>query len=120
MDSSELLTSICEALESLNASRLAGHYAESAEFIDAADAQLVKGKVALLGMYERLFSVPATRFTVTSAFIAEDQAAIEWIWEADNPETGEHRSVSGASIIRMQEGEISRETIYYDGRQAPV
>ena len=120
MTDSSVLASLSKALESLDAPRLVDHYAEDAEVAETVDRQVVKGKPALLSMYQRLFSLPGTRFTVTIAFMAQDLAAIEWIWESDNPKSGQHLSVPGASISKLEHGKVSRETIYYDGRQAPV
>ncbi len=120
MPSPITLSSLSHALESLNPELLVEYYADDAIFEDVVGDQIVQGKAALLQMYQSLFSLPATSFTVTGGFVSEAGAALQWTWETNHPETGQHHMVRGASIIKFNGNKIIRETIYYDSGKAPI
>lgn len=109
-----------EALESLDADKLVSHYAEDAVLLDPCLGQdwSVRSKSNLKAYFKELFSLPGVKFEVTSVFGCDGWAAAEWIWSGNKLGSDARFSIKGASVIQMHEGKITRETIYYDPRQA--
>lgn len=106
------------ALETLDAGRIVACYADAFVFEDIASNELITD-IGKLGLYfERLFSLPGVSFSDVVLFGGEDWAALEWTWSGARRSGQGDYQVRGASIIELRDGQIARETIYYDPRPA--
>ena len=68
-----------------------------------------------------LAAIPDFKLEVKSFFVAGDWVGCEWVETGTqtgamgaHPPTGKSFSVTGASILELREGKISREALYWD------
>jgi steroid delta-isomerase-like uncharacterized protein len=114
----DIFQRVTAALESLDTETLVSCYADEFLFEDIPSNEVITNKEELRAYFQRLFSLPNVRFSNASFFACEDKGAGEWIWSGTKPSSGVEFSVRGASIIELQDGKISRETLYFDPRPA--
>lgn len=62
---------------------------------------------------KRLFDTDA-RAEVTDGFVGAAWAVVGWSFSATRQETRGEVTLRGASVSELQDGQISRQTVYYD------
>ncbi|KPL19074.1 MAG: hypothetical protein AMJ92_05115 [candidate division Zixibacteria bacterium SM23_81] len=114
----DVLQMIKTALESLDTETLVSCYADEFVFEGIPSNETVTNKEELRPYFQRLFSLPNVQFSNVLFFACEDKGAGEWVWSGTKPSSGVEYSVRGASLIKLRDGKISRETLYFDPRPA--
>ena len=123
----ELIAAWQDAILALDADRTVANYAAEAIYEDPAAAnderypEVRTGHDAIRSLYEGIFSLPRVSFAFVSSFVAADgrAAAVEWVWCGDRLDCGDEYEIRGLSLLRLGDGRITHETIYYDTSYAP-
>lgn len=110
----ELLKEAAEALVACDVDAIVPLYADDAVFEDVPSGESYRGKPAVRGMFEALFSAPETRFRVAAIRPGESWGALEWLWSGRTRKTGTPFEVRGVSILEIPGPKVAREIIYYD------
>ncbi|NIN96438.1 MAG: hypothetical protein GTO49_15995 [Anaerolineae bacterium] len=118
MEKVSVLARAKAALENLDANKLVACYADDFLFDDVPAKEAIDQRDGLTSYYERLFDLPGVGFSDVVIYQSEQWAALEWTWSGSKQDSEERFKVRGASIIELREGEIRRETLYYDPRPA--
>ncbi len=110
----DILRKAKEALVSLDTQALISLYSDDFVFEDTSSGEILTDKGALREYFDRLFSLPAVRFSNVHFFSCGDQGAGEWTWSGKSLESGTDYAIRGASLFLLSEEQIEKETIFYD------
>jgi ketosteroid isomerase-like protein len=116
----ELLQRAAQALAACDVDAIMTLYADDGVFEDASAGESYRGKAAVRGMFEALFSPPHTRFRIAAVRSGERWGALEWIWSGRTRKSGTPFDVRGVSILEIPGPKVVKETIYYDPAPALV
>lgn len=103
------------------------HYTEDIEFEDPIFGERVQGRDALRKSFSSFFFTGVTKLAFRRWSGGEKGGAVEWEWSADW--AGDRRFlgfdvshkrfvVRGVSVLSLREGQIARQTDYWDARGA--
>ena len=114
---------IC-AWNSHNTEKIAEFFAEDGIHEDVAVGSIFHGKTELKGGLAPLFAAcPDFKLEMKTLFVAGDWVAQEWVMSGTQTgefsglgiaATGKRFSVRGASITKLRDGKIARNTDYWD------
>jgi hypothetical protein len=112
-ESVELVEEWAEAVRAEDAERISKLYTEDAVWYDDAGDDRFTG---VAGAYRgwNIFGVIDGVTSVDVIAIGEDRAAVRWTFGLQGDER-----ITGVSILELDDGLISAETVYYDSAQAP-
>jgi steroid delta-isomerase-like uncharacterized protein len=114
-EGSSILTEYGEAWSSGDASQVAALYTEDAVREDIPTGTTSRGRAEIEAFAANLFETDAdVRLEVTDGFVGETWAVVEWTFSGTRKETGGEVTFRGASVLELADGQISRETDYYD------
>jgi steroid delta-isomerase-like uncharacterized protein len=114
-EGSSILTEYGEAWSSGDASQVAALYTEDAVREDIPTGTTSRGRAEIEALATSLFETDAdVRLEVTEGFVGETWAVVEWTFSGTRKETGGEVTFRGASVLELADGQISRETDYYD------
>lgn len=111
------------AWNSHDADRIATFYTEDCIKEDVAVGASTRGKEEMKGLLHRVFAAfPDLNVKLTSCFHSDEWAASEWIMNGTYtnqflgipPPTGRSFSVRGSTIMKLQNGKISRVSDYWN------
>lgn len=100
------------AVEALDAEKAASFYTEDCVFWDPLGT--VVGRDGVQDMYE-LMRDRGDKLEIESVFGTRDWGVIEGIWTTTNRE-GNTVRIRYCDVLQIQDGKISREHVYFDGR----
>jgi ketosteroid isomerase-like protein len=103
-------------LEALDPDKILAAYHDSFLFEDPPSSKSIADRAALRSYFEALFALPDVAFTDITVHEGETFAVIEWTWSGNGPSTRVPYEVRGASVLELEDGKITRETLYYDPR----
>ena len=114
-DGSSILTAYGEAWSSGDASQVAALYTDDAVREDIPTGTTSRGRAEIEALATGLFETDAdVRLEVTDGFVGETWAVVEWTFSGARRDTGGEVTFRGASVLELADGQISRETDYYD------
>jgi steroid delta-isomerase-like uncharacterized protein len=103
------------AWSSGEASQVAALYTEDAVREDIPTGTTSRGRAEIEALATGLFETDAdVRLEVTDGFVGETWAVVEWTFSGARRDTGGEVTFRGASVLELADGQISRETDYYD------
>jgi steroid delta-isomerase-like uncharacterized protein len=104
-----------DAWSSGEASQVAALYTEDAVREDVPTGTTSQGRAEIEALAAGLFATDAdVRLEVTDGFVGETWAVVEWTFSGARKDTGGEVTFRGASVLELEDGQISRETDYYD------
>ncbi len=110
----EVLREAGRALAARDVDAIMRLYADGATFEEVPTGESYRGRDAIRGMFEGLFSLAASGFRVESVRAGADWGVLEWVWFGRTQTTQTPFEVRGVSILEIQGPKVVRETIYYD------
>jgi steroid delta-isomerase-like uncharacterized protein len=104
-----------DAWSSGDASRVAALYTEEAVREDIPTGITSHGRAEIEALATGLFATDDdVRLEVTNGFVGEKWAVVEWTFSGVRKETGGEVTFPGVSVLELVDGQISRESDYYD------
>jgi steroid delta-isomerase-like uncharacterized protein len=95
--------------------RVTAVFAADAVYDDVPSGALARGTDELAEWAREYFTtVTGVTQSVAAWAATPSGAAVEWVVEGTNAETGNGIMVRGASFLELADGKIARETAYYD------
>ena len=94
-------------------------YANDAVVRDAAADRTHEGISEIEDALDSLLGTPDFNLTVEQTMVGDDWAIVQWTADGTRPETGRLTQVAGATLLEVSDGDIARETWYYDPAKAP-
>src|SRR5215218_1503582 len=114
-EGSSILTAYGEAWSSGDAAQVAALYTEDAVREDVPAGTTSQGRDAIEELAAGLFATDAdARLEVTDGFVGEQWAVVEWTFRGMREASGAEVTFRGASVLELADGQISRESDYYD------
>ena len=114
-EGSAILDAYGQAWSSGDASQVGALYTEDAVREDIPTGATSRGRAEIEAFAAGLFQTDAdVQLEVTDGFVGETWAVVEWTFSGTRQETGGEVTFRGASVLELEDGQISRETDYYD------
>jgi steroid delta-isomerase-like uncharacterized protein len=110
-----ILTDYGAAWSSGDAAQVGALYTEDAVREDVPTGITSQGRAAIEALAAGLFEMDAdVRLDVTGGFVGETWAVVEWTYSGIHAQSGGEVTFRGVSVLELTDGQISRETDYYD------